>query len=120
MTRQPLDLEAVRAHLAAAGGRHYWRSLDQLAETGEFEELLEREFPRQAAGWMGPVSRRTFLKVMGASLALAGLSGCSPEMAQKIVPYVKQPEEIVPGKPLFYATAISLGGFALGLLAESH
>jgi molybdopterin-containing oxidoreductase family iron-sulfur binding subunit len=57
---------------------------------------------------------------MGASLALAGLSGCVIQPAEKIVPYVSQPEEIIPGKPLFYATAMTLGGEAIGLLAKSN
>src|SRR5262245_5749404 len=57
---------------------------------------------------------------MGASLALAGVTACTRQPEEKIVPYVQQPEEIVPGRPLFYATAMSLGGCATGLLVESH
>ena len=57
---------------------------------------------------------------MGASLALAGVTACTRQPAEKIVPYVRQPEEIVPGKPLFFATAMPLGGVATGLLVESH
>ena len=57
---------------------------------------------------------------MSASLALAGLSSCAPTVPEKIIPYVRAPEEIVPGKPLFFATAFPLGGYALGILAESH
>jgi molybdopterin-containing oxidoreductase family iron-sulfur binding subunit len=64
--------------------------------------------------------RRNFLKLMGASLALAGLSGCAGQPAEKILPYVRQPEELVPGKPLFYASAMPLGGYATGVLVESH
>src|SRR5437867_2876534 len=71
-------------------------------------------------GQPGPVSRRDFLKLVGASAAMAGLGGCAIEPAEEIVPYVRPPEEIVPGKPLFFATAMSLGGFATGLLVESH
>ena len=66
------------------------------------------------------MSRRNFVKVMGASLAFAGLTGCVIQPAEKIVPYVTQPEEFVPGKPLFYATAMTLGGIATGLLAKSN
>src|SRR5438128_8408434 len=67
------------------------------------------------------VDRREFLKLMRASLALAGLSGCSVRQpVEKIVPYVRQPEEVVLGKALFYATAMTLGGYAIGLLVESH
>ena len=68
------------------------------------------------------MNRRQFLTLMGASLALAGLSGCSvrPAPSRTVVPYVRQPEEIVPGRPLFYATAMTLGGSGVGLLVESH
>ena len=57
---------------------------------------------------------------MGASLALAGLVGCGRQPTEKIVPYVEQPEQIIPGKPLYYATAMTMGGIATGLLVESH
>src|SRR3954462_9855041 len=93
-------------------GKKYWRSLDELADTAEFREFVAREFPQQAEEWDDPLERRTFLKLMGASLALAGLSGCVYQPPEKIVPYVVQPEEIVPGKPLYFATAMQLGGVA--------
>jgi MoCo/4Fe-4S cofactor protein with predicted Tat translocation signal len=82
-------------------GKKYWRSLEELADSPAFREFVAREFPEQADKWDDPAGRRNFLKLMGASLALAGLSGCVFQPAEKIVPYVKQPEEIVPGKPLF-------------------
>ena len=64
-------------------------------------------------------SRRNFLTLMGASLALAGLAGCRrPE--QKIVPYVKPPEEITPGIPQYYATTMPFGTSSYGLVVESH
>ncbi|HEX9370845.1 MAG TPA: TAT-variant-translocated molybdopterin oxidoreductase, partial [Roseiflexaceae bacterium] len=116
---QPLDLVALRARLEGASGRQYWRSLQELADTHEFREFLHREFPRGAAELKDAVSRRTFLKLMGASLALAGLSGCGRPQ-QSIVPYVRQPEEIVPGRPLFYATALTLDGYATGVLVRSN
>jgi molybdopterin-containing oxidoreductase family iron-sulfur binding subunit len=119
-----LDLAAVRKRLAGASGREYWRSLDDLAATPEFHDMLDREFPRQALGWSddeNPVEgRRNFLKVMGASLALAGLTACTRQPIEHIVPYVRQPEELIPGRPLFFATAATLGGVANGILAESH
>jgi molybdopterin-containing oxidoreductase family iron-sulfur binding subunit len=116
-----LDLAALRARVAGQGGARYWRSLDELADTEEFQEFLRREFPTGASEWSDPTSRRTFLKLMGASLALAGAAGgCSNQPDEKIVPYVRAPEEIVPGKPLYYATAISRGGCPIGVLAESH
>src|SRR5204863_5884958 len=78
------------------------------------------EFPIGAAVWPNELSRRRFLKLMGASIALAGSSGCTRNPPEHIVPYVNQPEEIIPGKPLFFATALALGGFARGILVETH
>lgn len=115
-----LDVAALRTRLAGVHGQPYWRSLEELAATDEFREFLDREFPRQAAVWSDPLSRRRFLQLMGASLALAGLSACTPQPAEKIVPYVRAPEEIIPGKPLFFATAVLRGGMATGVLVESH
>jgi molybdopterin-containing oxidoreductase family iron-sulfur binding subunit len=116
-----LDLTALRARLAAEEGPRYWRSLEELAETAEFRAYLDKEYPEQAAHWADDTSRRTFLKLMGASLALAGVSGCmTSEPAEKIVPYVRMPEQLVPGKPLYYATTVPLAGYAIGVLAESH
>src|SRR4051794_18210523 len=116
-----LDVKAVQQKLSAAQGPEYWRSLEELAGTPEFEELLHREFPRQASEWVGDnVSRRGFLQLMSASLALAGLSGCTKMPTQAIVPYVKQPEELVLGRPLYYATAFTINGCALPVLARSH
>ena len=107
---------------ALHSAKQYWRSLEELAGSEAFEEVMRREFPEQAAVWPDGVSRRQFLTLMGASLALAGLSGCSvkPAPSTEIVPYVDQPEDVVPGKPLFYATAMAFAGSAVGLLVESH
>ncbi len=89
-------------------GRRYWRSVEEFLDTPEFQEMLHREFPEQASEWTDPVTRRRFLMLMGASLALMGLNGCSTQPAprEKIMPYVRQPEAIVPGKPLYFATAM--------------
>src|SRR6266550_3823518 len=123
-SQNTLDLAAVRERLAAAHGRDYWRSLEDLAATPEFQELVEREFPRQAVGWSedeDPAEgRRKFLKLMGASLALGGLAACTRQPTEHIMPYVRQPEELIPGRPLFFATATTLNGVATGVLAESH
>jgi MoCo/4Fe-4S cofactor protein with predicted Tat translocation signal len=115
-----LDLSAIRARLASKQGPTYWRSLEELAETPEFTELIHREFPAHASEWNDPTGRRQFLKVMGASIALAGATACTRQPSELIVPYVKQPEEIVPGRPLFFATAMPHAGFATPVLAESH
>ena len=111
------QLEDVRKRLGGLSGKKYWRALDELAETEEFREYLAREFPDAADRWDNGPSRREFLTLMAASLTLAGLSGCTSDINnEKIVPYVRQPERIVPGKPLFFATAMSVSGFATGLL----
>ena len=100
--------DLIRAHLEGARGADYWRGLEELAGTEEFRELVARELPHGAPDWIDPVSRRQFLQLMGASLALAGLSGCTRQPAESIVPYVKQPEDLVLGKPLFFATAMPM------------
>src|ERR1044071_5870005 len=106
--------------LAEQNGKKYWRSLEELADTPEFREFVEREYPQHAEEWNDPVGRRSFIKLMGASLALAGLSSCVYQPPEKIVPYVNQPEEMVPGKPLYFATAMPLGGVATPLLVKSN
>ncbi|MGD0889813.1 MAG: TAT-variant-translocated molybdopterin oxidoreductase [Acidobacteriaceae bacterium] len=119
-----LDLESVRARLDEASKTHtgpeYWRSLEELAGSPAFQEALHREFPKGASEWVDSVSRRGFLKVMGASMALAGMTGCVRLPLEPIVPYVRQPEDVIPGRPQFYATAMTLGGYASPLLVESH
>src|SRR5438128_1509676 len=82
--------------------------------------MMHREFPKGASEWIDAVSRRGFLKLMGSSLALAGMTACTKQPFEPIVPYVRQPEEVVPGRPLFFATAFTLGGYATPLLVESH
>src|SRR5689334_24900366 len=114
------DIDALRARLEKSRGREYWRSLEAVAETPAFKEFLHREFPQNASEWLDPVGRRSFLKLMGASLALAGVSACTRQPDEEIVPYVRQPEDEVPGKPLFFATAMPMNGAGLGLLVESH
>ena len=98
----------------------FWRTLEERAEDPAFQRHLHDEFPSQIEAITDPVARRTFLKLMGASLAIAGVTACTRQPPEKIVPYVRQPEELVPGRPLFYATAMTLGGVATGLLVESH
>jgi MoCo/4Fe-4S cofactor protein with predicted Tat translocation signal len=98
----------------------YWRSLDELASTEEYRAFVEDEFPNRTPDWNDPGSRRRFLQLMAASIALAGASACTKQPKEVIVPYVRQPEDMIPGKPLFYATAMSVAGIATGVLAESH
>jgi MoCo/4Fe-4S cofactor protein with predicted Tat translocation signal len=123
-----LDLATVRERIDAANehdakdkvGPEYWRSLEELAGSPMFQEALHREFPKGASEWLDLVSRRGFLKVMGASLGLAGMTGCVKLPLEPIVPYVRQPEDVIPGRPQYYATAVTLGGYANPVLVESH
>src|SRR5438552_2881165 len=118
--KSKLDLATARARIEETKGPEYWRSLEELAGSEEFQEMLHREFPKGACEWLDAVSRRGFLKLMGASLAMAGMTACTKQPLEPIVPYVKQPEEVIPGRPLFYATAFTLGGYANPILVESH
>jgi MoCo/4Fe-4S cofactor protein with predicted Tat translocation signal len=115
-----MDFAAIRSRLAGAQGRLYWRSLGELADTPAFREYLHREFPEQASQWNDPKGRRQFLKLMTASLALAGVGACTRQPPEKIIPYVRQPEDLIPGKPLFFATALPFAGIAAPVLVESH
>jgi len=118
--KRKLGLDEVKEKLTEARGPRYWRTLDELAETPEFEELLQREFPRAAMQWASSTTRRDVLKVMGASLALGGLSACVKLPLEPIVPYVRQPEEMVLGKPLFFASTMPFNGQPVPVLVESH
>jgi len=107
----------------AATGEQYWQSIDQWMDSTQFETMMKSEFPEDAGEWLDPVSRRQFLTVMGASLALAGAVGCNPSLkpapAHKVYPYAKQPEQLLPGIPLFFATAYAQqSGVGLGLLVK--
>jgi len=102
-------------------GVKYWRSFEELSQDPAFRAFVEDEFPNRTPDWNDAGSRRKFLTLMGASIAFAGASACTVQPAESLVPYVRQPEDFVPGKPLFYATAMSgPGGIATGVLAESH
>ncbi len=115
-----INFALLRDKILQKSGKDYWRSVEEFSDAPEFEEFVKNEYPQHAEDWEDGLSRRNFVKVMGASLALAGLSGCVIQPAEKIVPYVRQPEELVPGKPLFYATAMTLKGEATGILAKSN
>src|SRR5215470_2926103 len=114
----PPAIAAARDRLASSRGRELWRSLEELSGDPSFRDLLKDEFPSGAAVWEDGLDRRRFLQLAAASLAFAGLSACTRQPLEAIVPYVKQPETIVPGRPRFYATAATLGGYATGLLVE--
>src|SRR5437868_12054722 len=78
------------------------------------------EFAPGASEWPGDISRREFLRLTGASLALAGVGACTKQPIEKIVPYVKQPQEVVPGKSLRFATATTFNGYAQGIVVASR
>ncbi|NOT47213.1 MAG: TAT-variant-translocated molybdopterin oxidoreductase [Acidobacteria bacterium] len=113
------NFASMRDKILGSSGRDYWRSVEEFADTPEFEEFVKREYPAHGQEWNDPVTRRSFLKVMGATLAFAGLSGCVIQPAEKIVPNVRSNEDVLPGKPLFFATAMTVNGVATGLLAKS-
>ena len=117
----PDDLDSLRERLAETTGPAYWRSLEEYSQTDAFQEYIHNEFPVHASAPADGLTRRNFLHVMGATLALAGVTaGCGRQPKETIHPYVNQPEEMIPGKPLFFATAFVQGGYAKGVLVESH
>lgn len=115
-----LDLAALRSKLSAETGKRYWRSLEEIADTPGFRDIVEHEFPAAADTFTDPVGRRRFLHLMGASLALAGVTGCTRQPTEYIAPYAAQPPERIPGIPSRYATAMPFGGVGQPLLVESH
>jgi len=102
-------------------GARYWRSLDQLADTPEFRQWVEREFPAGASELTDPHSRRHFVKIMSASFLLAGvgLTGCRRPV-ERILPFTKMPEGYTHGVAQWYATAMPSRGGALPLVARSN
>ncbi len=122
-TKGKIEIPESPAELARLSGRPVWRSADEFAGDPGFKDFVEREFPG-GASLLEETNRRSFMKVMGASLALAGaatLPGCRrPD--RKILAYSRQvPEEVIPGRALYFATALPLpGGGAEGLLVETH
>jgi molybdopterin-containing oxidoreductase family iron-sulfur binding subunit len=114
-TTQPNDL---RTDLP---GERMWRSLNEYEGGERFEDQLKRAHPAQTQKVFDPPQRREFLKLMGASLALAGVSvSCTKQPEEKIVPWAKSPEQLVPGKPVYFATTMPWAAGSIGLLIESH
>ncbi|HKR31407.1 MAG TPA: TAT-variant-translocated molybdopterin oxidoreductase, partial [Terriglobales bacterium] len=121
--RTKLTLQQVRERLSASTGKRYWRSLEELIDEPGFEELLENEFPAGVAELSRTddgLSRRNFLKLAGASMALAGLSACTRQPAEAIVPYIRQPEDLIPGIPKFFATTMPFPTGGIPLLVKSN
>src|SRR3984957_19993294 len=111
-----MTLGTARAELDSAAG---WQGLDKVATQPGFDRRVEQEFPAEAHEWVDPVSRRGFMKLMGASLAMAGLAGCTKQPDEPIYPYVKAPEDLILGKPNYFATAFPFSTGALPLLVKS-
>src|SRR6266498_3299927 len=114
------QLVQLQAEIEKSNSPEMWRSLEELAGKPEVREMMHREFPKGASEWIDAVSRRGFLKLMGSSMALAGMTACTRQPLEPIVPYVRQPEGLVPGKPMSYATAFTLSGYATPLLVTSR
>lgn len=117
--QKSFDLAALRKRLASQSGKTYWRSLNELAESEEFTEIVRHEFPHLEQS-VGAIKRRDFLKILGATLALSGLTACVPQSSDKIVTYSEAPEELLPGKPLYFASAMPKDGYGLGVLVRSE
>src|SRR5262245_7271819 len=117
--RNRFDIAQARRQLAASSGKRFWTSLEEIVDADDFRESVEAEFP-SAAPMLTAAGRRQFLKLMGASLLLAGLSACGEGRADIALPYVNQPEEMVPGVPRFYATAVPFEGYVQPVLAPTH
>jgi molybdopterin-containing oxidoreductase family iron-sulfur binding subunit len=116
--RKPYELAAP-----APDAKVYWSSLDELGlsaeQVAELQKEREREFPEGASELNDPFSRRTFLSIMSAGIALATMQGCRRPL-EKIVPYTRMPENVIPGVPSHYATVANIRGEAVGLVVESH
>lgn len=115
-----LNLSELRQRLANSNGREYWRGLEELAQDASVTAWLHDEFPGLATELQTPLSRRDFLRLMGASLALAGLPACSGPKPGQFAPYVRQTPIEVPGRPLFFATAMPEDGYGMGVLVRSN
>ena len=101
------------------GEPKFWRSLEEYAGEKNFDEMVQREFPRFAAEFTDPVSRRKFIGLMGASLALAGMTGCR-QPSGTVVPNVVDTEGVIQGKPVTFASAFPLSGYGTGVLVKSY
>jgi len=119
IAKAKLTLAQVQGKLEGKTGRRFWKNLDELSDDPQFHELMAEEFPRQSTEWVDPISRRGFMKVMGASLALAGLAGCTKQPDEPIFAYIKQPEDLVLGKPMYFATAFPFPTGAIPVLVKS-
>ncbi len=118
MTERPVSKDAIRERLAGKTGRHFWRALEELADTEQFHRFSRREFPMLHSNGIN-IDRRSLLKVMAASLALSGLSACKGEEDEEALPYVESPEGITVGVAKWYATAVTFAGYVQPVLGKT-
>jgi MoCo/4Fe-4S cofactor protein with predicted Tat translocation signal len=102
----------------SGGGQRLWSSIEELSGDPAFQAWVDAEYP--AAAEFAPTARREFLKLMGASFALAGLTGCEKSPFVAALPYVDQPQDTAVGVPKFYATAVMLDGYAHPVIATTY
>ncbi|HEX9014173.1 MAG TPA: TAT-variant-translocated molybdopterin oxidoreductase, partial [Anaerolineaceae bacterium] len=115
----PVDLPSLRKMVAEGKGKEIWRSFDDLANSEAFLDYVKHEFPRHASALID-LSRRDFLKLLGASVAFAGLTACVPRINETILPFVNPPERLIPGKPLYFASAMPMGGYGRGVIVKTN
>ena len=97
----------------------YWKSIEDKNNSNKLKSLIENEFPKGTVELSETMTRKKFLSLMGASMAMAGLVGCRKPV-QKILPYIQAPEEIIPGIPNYYASTMPFGMNSFGIIVESH
>jgi molybdopterin-containing oxidoreductase family iron-sulfur binding subunit len=101
-----------------ARGPRFWRALEELADDAHWRDTLHTALPQLAA--LAPMDRRRFIKLLGASLALAGLAACSSPPQEQLVPWLRQPEGMAADTARFYASALACAGDVCGVLVETH
>ena len=115
----PTALDALRDRIGDASGPRYWRALEELVEQPAWRSRLREAFP-QLSQLEPQLDRRGFLKLLGASLALAGLGACSRPPQEQIVPWVRRPDQLPPALPRFYASTLACAGDVAGVLVENQ
>jgi len=118
MSGGSIDIPSMRARLSGRKGRRYWRAIEEIADDPYFARALKSEFP--AVAQLFDTDRRNLLKVMAASLALGGLAGCDVKRSDEAVPYVIQPDGMMPNDARRYATAVTLDGWAQPAVATCY
>jgi MoCo/4Fe-4S cofactor protein with predicted Tat translocation signal len=119
--RREVDYARLRARFADAKGPKYWRTLEELADDPAFRAAVAEQFPNGSTETLDGISRRNFLKLASVSLAMAGVTACTKQPLEPIVPYVRQPEGMTLGLPLWFATAMPFThGILRPVIVKSH